>query len=1570
MLEEDTIAYMKVSLPRPQKCIKILKQDSIQERFKALDISRTLLQKSKSALTKLSGAAAFLNHPEQSQHQDRVTLHYRITTRLDLISQRLLQEVNFPSVINETTATHVIIGVCYGAQAVFVFDDTNERISTERHAEMENILKKITTTPNTRNVFSSLTETEKTNSSYYCCSLYSDVGDWKSPVSFNEALEICESLPTVLGSKGEKAVPLKVWLYPLKKLDKSFVCAALSGVSENSMQRAENILEHLRKRIRICQDMITDYINVKVIMWFPAMKDKLIQFAGLLQEYKTYFHRRVAEIGKSTHMAQEEQEKSLQVLFATHDHSQFSEDKTTQWLENKETEIKILNDCRAADITVVKSQAELQQVISHSQITRVMCLKLFSPDSEDLFLTALRQHIDSDQTVSHDSLPLKLVCINQKVDVQLFIADKEANEDTEQTKFIAALVPDDDCPEYSVQFYHNGRIESRNVKLGIKPNLAQIVQMQHTSVSLMLNQAQTKGNVRYVVEYRALGDDGKNNKSWNQIIFDDKTPKKICMISDLKSGHQYQLRYSVVEQDFMSNFSKIMNFKTAVAATPGQPSVNKPDRDTLRLSWLKAETDEDCPVLFYMVEYKEAGLKGWSSVQTQGPECECTLVLPHSTCYRVRVSAVYEDITSQSSEETPVPVDVWIMKLTERKSHPSILLEELKLQTEKKPLELIDWPDDTADIETNGFLQCLPYISQLRFVAPQNESTQMQKKRKIFIIDLCLQAALHLKETIEATVQILLSSVNYEKSDFLLDLYSHVKDYETQKGKCVLPILQPVYQSAPDVWIIDLSQRKSSILLEVLKLQTEKKPVELIDWTYEESEVKGFLQCLPYISQLRFDAFVFCEKKPFKFLLNLIAAASEFEKITRENYTERLTSVCSYTSFPFDKKHFDDYKYNIIQSDFLLDLYSHVKNYDSQTGRSVIPALQPIYQSAPDVWIIKLSERKSSIFQEVLKLQTEKKPAELMDFSDDNTEVNRFLQCLPYISQLRFYFCEEQPFPFLLSLIFAASEFDEKTGGKYTDLLTSVCRLTSLPFDLDNPTYHIIQCDFLLGLWSNVKDYEIQTGRSVLPALQPIYQSTPDVWRIKLSEEKSSILQEVLKLQTEKKPVELIDWTDEDIVIKRFLQCLPYISQLRFAVPLWKKIKRFILDLCLQAALQQNETIEATVKILLSPANYEKSDFLLDLYSHMMDYENQTGTSVLPELQPVYQSAPAVWKIKLSERKSSILLEVLKLQTEKKPVELIDWTEEESEVKGFLQCLPYISGLRFVEPQNEPSQLWNKQKRFILDVCLQAALHQKETIEATVKILLSSVNYEKSDFLLDLWSNMKDFESQKGKSVFSALRPVFKSAPDVWIIDLSQRKSSFLEKVLKLQKEKKPVELRDWADESIEVKEFLRCLPHISQLRFVVPQTETPELWNKRKRFILDLCLQAALHQKTTIEAAVRILPSSVNYEKSDFLLDLYSHVKDHETQTGKSAFPALQPIYQSAPAVWKIKLSERKSSILLALLKLQAEKKPVELIDWTDEESEVKEFLQCLPYISQLRSVLNTSFTFNCTNLLLYTPA
>ena len=132
--------------------------------------------------------------------------------------------------------------------------------------------------------------------------------------------------------------------------------------------------------------------------------------------------------------------------------------------------------------------------------------------------------------------------------------------------------------------------------------------------------------------------------------------------------------------------------------------------------------------------------------------------------------------------------------------------------------------------------------------------------------------------------------------------------------------------------------------------------------------------------------------------MDLLSQAAEWEEQTGEKTLKRVSSVCTYSTFPFCDDGDNNKEY---QCNFLLDLYSHVKDYETQTGRRVLPVLQTVYQSAPAVWSIDLSERKASLLLEVLTLQPEKNPVELKDWSDEESEVRSFLQCLPYISQLR-----------------------------------------------------------------------------------------------------------------------------------------------------------------------------------------------------------------------------------------------------------------------------------------------------------------------------------------------------------------------------------------------------------------------------------------------------------------------------------------------------------------------------------------------------------------------------------------
>ncbi|XP_074536632.1 uncharacterized protein LOC141798726 [Halichoeres trimaculatus] len=451
----------------------------------------------------------------------------------------------------------------------------------------------------------------------------------------------------------------------------------------------------------------------------------------------------------------------------------------------------------------------------------------------------------------------------------------------------------------------------------------------------------------------------------------------------------------------------------------------------------------------------------------------------------------------------------------------------------------------------------------------------------------------------------------------------------------------------------------------------------------------SLFKALPCITSLRFYDW---SVNGVKLCGSLFCAAAERDQQTGEKTLELLASLCSHQIYPISFSNVIRLSPEVDTCDFLLDLCSYIKGHETKTGLSVLPSLKSVFKSAPSVWTIDLSERKTSILLEVLRLQPEKKSVKLRGCSCEESEVRTFLQCLPYISQLSFYDWSENGVKFCGSLFCAAAERDQRTGEKTLELLASLCSYKTFPFPsyyMYN-TYGVYECYFLLGLCSYIKDYETKTGSSVLPSLKPVFKSAPSVWIIDLSKRKTSILLEVLRLQPEKKSVELRSCSCEESEVMTFLQCLPYISQLSFIDRSENGVKLCGRLFC-AAAERDQQTGEKTLELLASLCSYqtfpfqsyeeyddfevERCDFLLDLCSYIKKYETEKSLSVLPSLKPVFKSTPSVWSIDLSKRKTSILLEVLKLQPEKKSVELRGCSCEESEVRTFLQCLPYISQL-------------------------------------------------------------------------------------------------------------------------------------------------------------------------------------------------------------------------------------------------------------------------------------------------------
>ncbi|XP_056317301.1 uncharacterized protein LOC130231871 isoform X2 [Danio aesculapii] len=281
---------------------------------------------------------------------------------------------------------------------------------------------------------------------------------------------------------------------------------------------------------------------------------------------------------------------------------------------------------------------------------------------------------------------------------------------------------------------------------------------------------------------------------------------------------------------------------------------------------------------------------------------------------------------------------------------------------------------------------------------------------------LYLQGAVHEMETGQRCVRNLLSICSKNRRENFEELCRILlKLHEDGKKLGVSPFLQPVFYALPPTWLVHPSTPSLSLLLQTIKALNLKKPAELDHATYMMNELKLILQCIPYITEIRFSAALRQSNdihKIVKTVADLFILASE----CGEKELWSLSTVCSYSNFPFSK----DSK--TLQSIFFLDLFSQLK--ESSLWKTALQALKPILNVAPAVWTVDLPKlEKTSVLIEVLKLQATRKPLELITCSCEREKLRAFLNCSHYISEFR---CDEQFFQTVCEVLSTDTEWNPK----------------------------------------------------------------------------------------------------------------------------------------------------------------------------------------------------------------------------------------------------------------------------------------------------------------------------------------------------------------------------------------------------------------------------------------------------------------------------------------------------------------------------------------------------------------
>ncbi|KAJ3594720.1 hypothetical protein NHX12_004027 [Muraenolepis orangiensis] len=453
--------------------------------------------------------------------------------------------VKHPYVFESGLATHVVTGILYGSHAFFVLD--REVSEEENRREIEGYLQVLIRKNPTLNIDGkgALKMEDFAKVDKISCRFHGDFILERHPVSFQEAIEVYKSLPTLLGSNRKNTVPQKVWLMPLKNLD-SAAAQLVRQISNRLIRDAQNILEDLGELERRCNDAEKLPINQQ----FPQIKKKVKTFNGLVTQFKLEVQETMARKLPLIRGGGEE-EGTLANILKSVQSSPFNSIDLNEWMDCKETESKIIRSLvdNMLHMTLVTSRSSLQREIHSGDATHTVSFVFTSLETPEPYLSALSNYLD--EVNKPDYVPCKydvekeqwffsdeeMDKVQQKI--KLFTDLAEANRENSSIRFLTAAVRDDERKGAIVRLYTDGSSVNDNFEPPSKPTMI-TCDITHNSVTLNISPPRfgLAAVINYAVEVCVHIDD-----VWLQHM---ECQAGDVTVSGLKSDEEYRFSFQVV----------------------------------------------------------------------------------------------------------------------------------------------------------------------------------------------------------------------------------------------------------------------------------------------------------------------------------------------------------------------------------------------------------------------------------------------------------------------------------------------------------------------------------------------------------------------------------------------------------------------------------------------------------------------------------------------------------------------------------------------------------------------------------------------------------------------------------------------------------------------------------------------------------------------------------------------------------------------------------------------------------------------------------------------------------------
>ncbi|XP_051988733.1 verrucotoxin subunit beta-like [Xyrauchen texanus] len=372
--------------PQINTNFKITASDSIEEKSNLLNIDGGLKLSVLGGLINVSGSAKYLNDTKKSFNQQRLTLHYHSTNKFEELTMNHLAPENIihHQVFDNDTATHVVTAVLYGADACFVFDQevSSDEDKTEVEGEVKVAFEKLKFISVGVNSNLEMNDTQKNAVQKFSCTFYGDFQLPANPTTFEDALKVFSDLPKLLGENNERAVPLRIWLYPLDKLH-TRAAKLQKDISIRLITDIESVIESLSTADMKCSDLLKD----SPASAFAAFHDKIQNMKQNCYNYKLSLMKDLGSLLPNIR-GDMIPDTALTDLLKHHEESPFRRSDLEQWLKERQNEsdviktlLKQLNDSGA------KVENNLDNIFMDLEVENVVCYTFTSLDWSDVLLS-------------------------------------------------------------------------------------------------------------------------------------------------------------------------------------------------------------------------------------------------------------------------------------------------------------------------------------------------------------------------------------------------------------------------------------------------------------------------------------------------------------------------------------------------------------------------------------------------------------------------------------------------------------------------------------------------------------------------------------------------------------------------------------------------------------------------------------------------------------------------------------------------------------------------------------------------------------------------------------------------------------------------------------------------------------------------------------------------------------------------------------------------------------------------------------------------------------------------------